>query len=206
MKLEDLTQDKLDELLETLQANERSVNGLKADLAKAKAKAKGAEIDPEAHAELQTQVETLKAELEKTTKTYAKQTEMLTKQVGEKDTALSRYLIDAQLSDGLAKAGVKPEFLDAVKALHKTSATIKADNGEYVALLGDKPIAEALKEWVGSDMGKSFIAAPNNQGGGANGGNSNGNNTKQVTRQQFDSLSPAQKMEFAKGGGQVVEH
>lgn len=175
MKVDELTQEKLDELLETLQANERSVNGLKADLAKAKAKAKGADIDPEAHAELQTQVETLKVELDKANKTYAKQTELLTKQVSEKDGALSKYLIDAQLSDALAKAGVKPEFLDAVKALHKTSANIKSDNGEYVALLGDKPIADALKEWVGSDMGKAFINAPNNQGGGANGGGSGEN-------------------------------
>ena len=170
MKLEDLTQDKLDELLAEQEAARNSLAGLKADLAKFKAKAKGAEIDPEAHAELQTTVETLKAELDKANKAAKKAGDEFNAQVSAKDAALSKYLIDSQLSDSLAKAGVKPEFMDAVKAMHRGSAQIAIDGTEYVARIGDKPISEAIAEWVGSDAGKHFISAPNNSGGGANGG------------------------------------
>ena len=171
MKLEDLTQDKLDELLAEQEAARNSLAGLKADLAKFKAKAKGAEIDPEAHAELQTQVETLKAELDKANKAAKKAGDEFNTQISAKDAALSKYLIDSQLSDSLAKAGVKPEFMDAVKAMHRGSAQIAIDGSEYVARIGDKPISEAIAAWVGSDAGKHFISAPNNSGGGANGGN-----------------------------------
>lgn len=174
MKLEDLTQEKLDELIAEQEAAKNSLSGLKADLAKFKAKAKGAEIDPEAHAELQTQVEALTAELDKVGKLSKKQVEDLTKQLSEKDGALTKYLIDSQLSDGLAKSGVKPEFMDAVKAMHRSAAQIALDNGEYVAKIGDKKIHEAIADWAVSDAGKHFITAPNNSGGGATGGGGQG--------------------------------
>lgn len=174
MKLEDLTQDKLDELLASIEAMQESQKGLKADLAKAKAKAKGAEIDPEEHAALQTKVEELTNELSKVTGNSKKEIEKLTAQLSEKDGALNTYLIEAGLSDALAKAGVKPEFMDASKALLKAQAAIKADNGQYQAVIGDKPLADAIKEWASSDAGKHFVAAPANQGGGANGGSGGG--------------------------------
>lgn len=174
MKLEDLTQDKLDELLASIEAMQESQKGLKADLAKAKAKAKGAEIDPEEHAALQTKVEELTNELNKATGASKKEIEKLTAQLQEKDGALNTYLIEAGLSDALAKAGVKPEFMDASKALLKAQAAIKADNGQYQAVIGDKPLADAIKEWASSDAGKHFVAAPANQGGGANGGSGGG--------------------------------
>jgi hypothetical protein len=68
--------------------------------------------------------------------------------------------------------------MDAAKALLKMQATIKAENGEYAALIGDKPIGDYVKEWTNSDAGKHFIAADNNSGGGANGGG-NGEPSKQ---------------------------
>jgi exonuclease VII large subunit len=164
----------LDELKERLEASERANNGLKADLSKAKAKAKGAEIDPEEYAKLQTQVDELQSQLQKVTKESTKQIETLSKQLTEKDGAVSKYLIDSQLTDQLAKAGVKPEFMDAAKALLKSNASIKADNGEYTALIGDKAITEAIKEWSTGEQGKHFVSAPTNQGSGANGtGSSN---------------------------------
>lgn len=171
MKLEELTQDKLDEMIAEQEAAKNSLAGLKADLAKFKAKAKGAEIDPEAHAELQTQVETLKAELDKANKAAKKAGDEFNTQISAKDAALSKYLIDSQLSDSLAKAGVKPEFMDAVKAMHRGSAQIAVEGSEYVAKIGDKSIGDAIAAWVGSDAGKAFIGAPVNSGGGAGGGN-----------------------------------
>jgi alanyl-tRNA synthetase len=200
MKLEDLTQDKLDELLGRFDALEESNKGLKADLAKAKAKAKGAEIDPEEHAKLQTQVEELTSQLSKVSDVSKKELDKLSAQLKEKDGALNTYLVEAGLTDALAKAGVKPEFMDASKALLKSQAVIKAENGQYQALIGDKPLADAIKEWAGSDAGKHFVAAPNNSGGGANGG---GNSTQSV-KGKIDGTPEeraayfASKMEFDK--------
>lgn len=178
MKLEDLTQEKLDELLGSVEALSESTKGLKADLAKAKAKAKGADIDPEEYANLQTQVAELTDKLGKSEKLYKTETEKLSKSLTEKDGALTKYLLDANLTDNLAKARVKPELMDAAKALLKMQATIKAENGEYAALIGDKPIGDYVKEWTNSDAGKHFVTADNNSGGGANGGG-NGEPSKQ---------------------------
>lgn len=170
MELEEL-QAKLAELSEKLDATERANAGLKADLVKAKAKAKGAEIDPEIHAQLESKVDEITAQLNKVTKESSKQVETLTKQLSEKDGALSNYLIESQLTDTLAKVGVKPEFMDATKALLKSQASIKAENGTYQALIGEKSISEAIKEWASGEQGKHFVKAPDNSGGGANGGN-----------------------------------
>lgn len=202
MKLEDLTQESLDELLANVASLQESTKGLKADLAKAKAKAKGADIDPEEHAALQSKVEELQAALSKTEGNSKKEIEKLTNSLKEKDGALNKYLVEAGLTDALVKAGVKPEFLEAGKALLKSQTTI---NSEYQPLIGDKPLAEAVKEWAAGEAGRHFVAAPANNGGGAQGGSGSGSGNKQVSRQQFDSFSPAQRMEFAKAGGQVVE-
>jgi hypothetical protein len=205
MKLEELTQEKLDEILDSVNAVTESNKGLKADLAKAKAKAKGADIDPDEYANLQTQVSELTEKLGKSEKAYKSDTEKLTKSLTEKDGALTKYLLDANLTDTLAKARVKPELMDAAKALLKMQATIKADNGEYSALIGDKPIADFVKEWTSSDAGKHFVAADNNNGGGANGsGNATGNN-KTMKMTEFQALSQDARMAFIKDGGKAVD-
>lgn len=203
MKIEEFTQEKLDELLAEVESL-KSVNlTYKADLMKYKAKAKGVEIDPDAHAELQSKYDASQAESDKERKMFKKQIDELTSQNAAKDATLTKYLIDSQLYDGLAKSGVKPEFMDAAKALLRNGATIKADNGEYSALIGDKPIHEAIGAWASSDQGKHFISAPVNSGGGGQGGGGS-SGSKQLTRAQFDAMAPGQKMEFAKAGGVVT--
>lgn len=137
----------------------------------AKAKAKGAEIDPAEYAALQSEVEGLKADLAKATKESAKTIEQLQKDLTTKDSALQSYLIDGGLTEALVKAGVRSEFMPAAKAMLRSQAQIKADNGDYSALMGDKPLVDAVAEWAASDEGKHFINAPANSGGGASGGN-----------------------------------
>jgi multidrug resistance efflux pump len=207
MKVEDLTQDKLDELLaglERVDALEKSNKGLQADLAKAKAKAKGAEIDPEQHAELQTQVEHLQSELQKATGSSKKEIEKLTAELSKKDGALNQYLIESNLTNELVKVGVKPEFMEATKALLKAQATIKADGDKYEAIIGDKPLSEAITEWASGDTGKHFIKAPDNNGGGSQGSGS-APAAKIMPRSEFDSKSAVQKMQFVKDGGKVTD-
>lgn len=171
-----------------------------------KAKAKGADIDPAEHAALQTQVEDLSAALSKAEKTGKAEVEKLTKALTEKDGALSKHLIDAGLTDALVKAGVKPEMLDAVKALHQNKASIDTKDGAYTALIDGKPLGEFVTTWAQSDQGKHFVSAQQNAGGGAQGGGGKGN-AKTMTRAEYDQKANAgENMSgFFKDGGTLVE-
>lgn len=157
---------------EALSAKNRELLG---EVKTLKARAKGADIDPAEHAALQTKVEELTEELGKVQKASKTEVEKLTKALAEKDGALTQHLIDAGLTDALAKAGVAPHYLNATKAMFKGQAALKADGGQYQALIGDKPLADAITEWSKTDEGKHFVSAPANTGGGANGGKTNVN-------------------------------
>ncbi|MDE2431188.1 MAG: hypothetical protein KGM99_20895 [Burkholderiales bacterium] len=177
------------------------------ELKLARAKAKGADIDPAEHAALQTQVEELTEKLTKAEKTGKAEVEKLTKSLAEKDGALTKHLIDAGLTDALVKAGVKPEMLDAVKALHQSKASIEAKDGAYNALIDGKPLAEFVTTWAQSDQGKHFVAAQQNAGGGAAGGGGKGAE-KTMTRVEYDQKSAAGDTslpQFFKDGGKLVD-
>lgn len=152
--------------VEALQAKNRELLG---ELKVAKAKAKGADIDPEDHAKLQQELEDARAALGKAEKTGKSEIERLTKVLGEKDASLASILVDGGLTEAMAKVGVKTELMGAAKALLKSGAIVK----DGVALLGDKPLAEAVAAWATGDEGKHFVTAPANTGGSANGGNAN---------------------------------
>ncbi len=205
MKMEDLTQEKLDEILASIEALTESKKGLQADLAKAKAKAKGAEIDPEEHAALQSQVAELTEKLTKSEKSSKSEIEKLTKSLSEKDGALSKHLIDAGLTDALVKAGVRTELLDAVKALHQSKASINAKDGTYEALIDGKPLSEFVTTWAQSDQGKHFVAAQQNAGGGSQGGGGKGG-AKTMTRAEYDAKAAAGEDlgAFFRDGGKLV--
>lgn len=204
MKLEELTQEKLDGLLSKFEALEESNKGLKSDLVKLKVKAKGADIDPEEYANLQNQVVELSSKLENDGKLSKKELERLSGLVKEKDGALTTYLLDANLTDSLAKSKVKPELMDAAKALLKMQATIKAENGNYQAVIGDKALGDFVKEWATSETGKHFVAAENNNGGGATGGNNN-SQSKTISRSEFEAKSQFERATLAKDGFKVVD-
>lgn len=168
---------------------------LLAELRAAKAKAKGSEIDPEEHARLQTQVEELTGKLDKVTKDSTRQIEKLTKDLTDKEGALTQHLIDGGLSTALAKAGVAPHFMDAAKAMLRGQAAIK----DGAAVIGDKPLADHVTEWAGTDQGKHFITAPANSGGGGQGGSGGGKTTGNLggTREERVAAFKAQFPELA---------
>jgi hypothetical protein len=85
--------------------------------------------------------------------------------------------------------------MDAAKALLKGQAIIKADNGEYQALIGDKPITDAIKEWASGEQGKHFVLADSNSGGGA-GGDGSGGGTQSI--KPNPDGSPAEKAAYIK--------
>lgn len=204
MKLEELTQEQLDMIVSKNEALESSVNGLKSDLVKLKARAKGSEIDPDEYANLQSQVETLSYKYDSDTKLSKKEIERLSNLVKEKDGALTTYLLDAGLTDALAKQKVKPELMDAAKAFLKQSAAIKSDNGNYQAVIGDKALHEYISEWVSSENGKHFVQPDANSGGGANGGQSS-SQSKVITRAEFEAKSQYERASLAKEGFKVTD-
>ncbi|AMG88515.1 hypothetical protein [Bordetella bronchiseptica] len=167
-----------------------------AELRTAKAKAKGSEIDPEEHARLQTQVEELTGKLEKATKDSARQIEKLTKDLTEKEGALTQHLIDGGLSTALAKAGVAPHFMDAVKAMLRSQTSIK----DGAAVIGDKLLDDHVMEWASTDQGKHFITAPANTGGGGQGGNGGGKCTGNMGGSREDRVA-ALKAKFPELSG-----
>jgi predicted RNase H-like nuclease (RuvC/YqgF family) len=189
MTLEELTA-KVAELQESNDALATKNRELLGEVKAAKAKAKGAEIDPAEHEGLRTQVEQLQAELAKAQKSSKAETEKLSKALSDKDAALQRYLIDGGLSDALAKAGVAPQFMDAAKALLRQNAAIKADGEQIMAVMGDKELSAAIAEWAASDQGKHFVAAPKNSGGGAPGstGSGSGKAWKDMTSEERVNL------------------
>lgn len=154
--------------VEALQSKNRELLG---ELKIAKAKAKGADIDPEQYATLQNELEEARSSIEKLTKTSKTEAERLTAELSKKDSALQKMLIDGGLTEALAKSGVRPELMKAAKAMLQSQAAIKADGDNFQALMGDKPLADAVAAWATSDEGKHFVAAPASAGGSAPGGN-----------------------------------
>lgn len=169
MTLEEL-QAQVEALRESNEALASKNRELLGEVKVAKAKAKGAEIDPEEHARLQQSVDELQSKLDSTTKLTKTEMDKLSNALKEKDGALQQHLIDGGLSDALAKAKIKPELMDAAKALLRGQAAIKAEGGSYQALMGDKPLHDAVTEWASGEQGKHFVLADANSGGGATGG------------------------------------
>ena len=133
------------------------------------AKNKNKEIDPENYSKVLDENDTLKSELSKLKNDLGLKTkdfEKLNGQLLEKDNFLKNLTLENSLNDHLTKVGVKPEFMNAAKALLKNQANVSDNN----VLIGDKNIADYMTEWSASD-GKVFIAAPANNGGGATGSN-----------------------------------
>lgn len=156
----------LEGLQAKIEALEASNQGLKSDLVKAKAKAKGAEIDPDAHAQLQADYEALQAKYSVIEKSSAKQTQILTDELNATKKSLSKTKIEANLTATLNEAGVDGKYFKAVKAMFESQAVLDGD----VVKIGEKALSEHIKTWATGDEGSPFIAAKQSTGGGAQGG------------------------------------
>ena len=168
-----MTIEELEKQVGDLQAEKEAMSAknkeLLGEIKKLKAKNNDA-VDAEKYAELESKFDELKSENDKLVKKYDADVKKLNADLSTANGSLNRYLIDAGLSDNLAKVGVKAEFLEAAKALLRGQASLKDEKGELKAYIADKPISEFVSEWAQKD-GKAFIAAPQGQGGGAGGSN-----------------------------------
>jgi hypothetical protein len=117
-----------------------------------------------------------------------------------------RLLVENGLREALAANGVtNAVHQKAAMAMLASGVQVAADGDTRIAKVGDKALADYVKEWAGGDEGKHFVSAPVNSGGGAPGGTQAPAGAKTVTRAQFDAMQPVEKTTFAKEGGKVVE-
>jgi len=130
--------------------------------------------------ELETAKKTL-GDKEKLLETLARErTEkesLLTKSLGEEKAAVARLLLDAGLTNELSKANVKPSLLGAVKALIREKGILSVEGeGEIRTAVAKivkdgaeekKSLSDWVRDYLGSEEGKEFIAAKENAGGGA---------------------------------------
>jgi phage I-like protein len=127
-------------------------------------------VDYEKYQATIDELDNTKSEFAKLQKQFKSETEKLSATLNQKDSTLQNVLIDNGLVEALSKAGVKPEFLEMSKSYLKQRAKLVEDNGSFKAMIDDKPLSEYIDSWKESE-GKSVIAAPANNGGGATGGN-----------------------------------
>lgn len=201
--------EELQALVEELKAsNEAMASKNKELLAEVKKeRSKNKEIDMDAYYKTLDELESVKSEnakLQGEIKLKAKDLEKLTSSLSEKEGALQGLLIDQGLTQALTDAGVPPSLLKYVKADLKSQAKLQGENGQYTAMIGDKPLNDFIAEWKDGE-GKNVIIPPANSGGGSQGGGKVGEGSKTASRSQFEAFTPTEQMNFVKSGGTITE-
>lgn len=134
---------------------------------------KNFEIDPEDYQRLKEENEELQgkvAEANKAAKKAGEDAQKALKQAEAEGSAVRQLLVENGLNEALTKAGVKPEYLKAAKAMFAKDVQVIADGENRVAKVGDKALTDFVSEWAQTDEGKHFVTAPANSGGGAGAG------------------------------------
>ena len=169
---------------------------------------RGKTIDPAEVEKLQDRIDELTGKVttaEKAAKDAQKLADKAAKDLEAESGFTHKLVAENGVLKALSDAGVTdPAYLEAAKALHLSQVKVVAEGGERKAMYGDKPLDEAIKEWAAGDVGKKFVAAPANGGGGAPGGKG-GEAPKTMDRTAFDALDGPAKVTFAKEGGKVVD-
>jgi len=160
--------DAVDEAVTGLQSKNTELLG------KLKKAQKDAIIDPADHAALQSELDENQTKLAsalKDLKVATKAADDSKKAFDGEAKVTHDLLVDNGLSAALLANGVKKaSYLKAAKAMLAGQVTLTADGDKRVAKVGDKALADYIKEWATSDEGKTFVDAPGNVGGGAIGG------------------------------------
>jgi len=164
-------------------------------LAEVKEARKSRTIDPKEIEDRDNEIEALKTQLgeaQKTVKLATTEAEKAKKALEGAEGFTQKLLVDNGLTDALTKAGVtNPVHLKAAKSMLAGQVAIVADGDNRMAKIGDKDLAAAIGEWAKGDEGKFFVAATQNNGGGATGSNSTG-------KTDLSNLPPAQRLAAAR--------
>ena len=158
---------------------------------------------------LEKQLETTQAELKQITKDHKKVVSELTetKATLDSESKFTHKLVGENgLTEALAKVGVAPQFMDAVKALLGPTVQVKIDGDTRKAVVGEKPVEAFVTEWAQGDTGKNFIAAANNSGTGGPGNKvPNQPAGKTLTRAAFEAMPVTEHAAFFSGGGTLTD-
>lgn len=87
---------------------------------------------------------------------------------------------DVELTQELVKAGIRPELMNAAKALHISKFKHEfEEDGTFRTFretdTGEQTVSEFVSSWINSDEGKAFVA-PASGGGASSGNKPNGSN------------------------------
>lgn len=216
------TKEQMDAAVErAVSAATGDVDGLKAKVdeligdnkrLKAELRAKS-EVKPEdihAAEERADRAEAALAEAHKAVKALTVERDKAVKSLETESAFTQRLLIQDGLKSALIANGVKDEtFIDALTAKFAGQASVTVEGDARKAMIGDKALEEAIKEFAASDAGKKFVSAPNNSGGGAEGGRKVNADAKTITRSAYDALDPIAKgeagLQSAKGELKIVD-
>lgn len=144
----------------------------------------------------------LKEQRDRITSQYEKEKKTLLEQIAEKDNLVHTHVKSATLNRAMAEAGIAKPFIPAVEALMQSRIKIEGTD----VYLDEKPVSQALKEWVQSEEGKYYVAAADNAGGGSNTSKASGDSAKKtMTRSDFEGLSIDKKMEVSKAGVDLTD-
>ena len=190
--------DAVDEAVTGLQAKNTELLG------KLKKAQKDATIDPADHAALQAELDDTESKLA----TALKEAKAATKAADDAKKALEgeskvahNLLVDNGLSAALLENGVKKaSYLKAAKAMLAGQVVLTADGDKRIAKVGDKTLAEFVKEWAASDEGKAFVDAAVNSGGGADGGAGGGAGDTDMSK-----MSPEARLQAINTAGAAAE-
>lgn len=171
---------------------------------------KGQQIDPADLERVEQERDDAKAALAEANKAAKKavtEAEAAKQKLADAEGYTTKLLVDNGLTDALAKAGVNnPALVKAAKAMFATQAQVADDNGSKVARIGDKPLADAIAEWAGTDEGKHFVTAHDASGGGSQGGHKGGGAAKkEISRAAFDALDPGARAAHFADNGVVID-
>jgi len=174
------------ELLERIEKLEKINKELKDEKTELKAKYKG--VDVEEFISLKNEFDTLeneKAKLEKANKTLANDLEKSNSVIAEKDSNISKLLVD----DGIVKAlNTLQDHKLNDGALELATLAIKSKGVEIVdgvAMVGDKPMNEFISnDWLQDPASRNLVTEHPSSGGGANGGNGKSEVNKPQTTEE----------------------
>jgi hypothetical protein len=108
---------------------------------------------------------------------------------------LSKKTVDDSLTNALLANNIAKQHIPAIKALLKSEAKIETtiDDEGAKALIDGKDVSDYVKTWAEGSVGKHYIAADNNNGGGAKGSGSATQGSADL-----EKLNPKEKMNLGR--------
>lgn len=158
---------------------------------------KGQQQDP---AQIRQQVE----------KRFQREIEQRDEKLQAKDQQIRQLVVDQGLSQALTKARVThAAYQRAAKKLLADHVQVQeGEDGSVQAVvetdMGEMDLDSYVQQWIATDEGAAFVDG--NQGGGARGSGSTSGSRgrKEITREQYEQMSPTDAAEFFRNGGRIA--